>query len=253
MRLGVIGTGTIASALVTGIAADGHDIWVSDRGADNASRLAARFANVTIAGNQAVIDQSDVIFIGLMADIAPAILGALTFRAEQRVVSLMAGPSLSDVCDMVPPARVEALAIPFPSIAQGGSVLMTYPQSDLLQALFGVRNHLFAMADPDEMATFLAAQAVLSPVLTLLDETASWMARRTGDPARSDRFVRLLTSASLSAQPPQDAAVLPLLLQQLDTAGGLNAQLRDFMAARGMGKAIGDGLNHLETRLKDPS
>ena len=40
MKIGVIGTGTIATAVVQGIAGDGHQITVSDRSATNACALA---------------------------------------------------------------------------------------------------------------------------------------------------------------------------------------------------------------------
>ena len=55
MRIGFIGTGTIARAMVTGIANDGHAITVSNRGAAHAAHLANTFDAVTIAPNQTVL------------------------------------------------------------------------------------------------------------------------------------------------------------------------------------------------------
>ncbi|WP_293963067.1 NAD(P)-binding domain-containing protein [Sneathiella sp.] len=40
MRIGVIGCGTIASAVIHGIAGDGHEITVSERTASHAKVLA---------------------------------------------------------------------------------------------------------------------------------------------------------------------------------------------------------------------
>lgn len=71
MRLGVIGTGTIATAAMRGIAGDGHQITVSRRSAANAEGLARDFANVSVADNQTVLDQSDVVFVALLAGDAP--------------------------------------------------------------------------------------------------------------------------------------------------------------------------------------
>jgi len=67
MRLGVTGCGTIASAVVRGVADDGHSIAVSERSSTHANALAEAYENVRIADNQAVVDASDVIFLGLMA------------------------------------------------------------------------------------------------------------------------------------------------------------------------------------------
>ena len=97
MKIGVIGTGTIASAVVRGIAGDGHDIAVSERGAARAADLARAFDNVSVHDNAGVVAASDVIFLGLMAEAAGEILAGLSFRAGQRVISFMAGASLEEV------------------------------------------------------------------------------------------------------------------------------------------------------------
>ena len=64
MRIGVIGCGTIASAAVHGVAGDAHQITVSKRSSSHAGELAETYENVSIAGNQEVVDASDVIFLG---------------------------------------------------------------------------------------------------------------------------------------------------------------------------------------------
>ena len=93
MRLGVLGTGTIATAVVHGIAGDVtgdglyHQITISPRNKANAEALAAQYDNVTIAENQQVIEASDVVFLGLMPDVASAILPELNFKEGQIVIS----------------------------------------------------------------------------------------------------------------------------------------------------------------------
>ena len=110
MKIGVIGTGTIASAVVRGIAGDGHDIAVSERSAARAADLARAFDNVSVHDNAGVVAASDVIFLGLMAEAAGEILAGLPFRAGQRVISFMAGASLEEVAAMVAPATLYAVS-----------------------------------------------------------------------------------------------------------------------------------------------
>ena len=83
MRIGVLGTGTIASAVVRSVADDGHSITVSRRSAAVSAALARDHASVSLAENQGVIDASDVILLGLMADAAPRVLDGLRFRPDQ--------------------------------------------------------------------------------------------------------------------------------------------------------------------------
>ena len=167
MRIGVLGTGTIASAVVHGIAGDDHEITVSRRSESRSSALEAAYENVTVAENQEVLDRSDVIFLGLMAETVEQILAEVSFRAGQRVVSFMAGASLEEVADMVRPAEAVAVMMPFPGIAQGGSPIMMQGERALIDTLFGARNRIFALKDTAELQAYLAAQAILSPVAAL--------------------------------------------------------------------------------------
>ena len=137
MRIGVIGCGTIAAAVVRGIACDGHKITVSERSARHATALAEEYESVRIADNQGVVDASDVLFLGLMAEVAPDVLGVLTFREGQRVITFMAGASLEQADAMVRPARADAVMMPFPGITKGGSPIIMYGNAQLVTDLFG--------------------------------------------------------------------------------------------------------------------
>lgn len=250
MDIGVIGTGTIASAVVQGLAGQGHRITVSERGREQSARLAATIPEVTVAPNQAVLDASEVVFLGTTAQQAPAVLEALRFRPDQRVISLMVGLRAEDLAPLVSPARLETQMIPFPAIAQGGSPILVYPASQLVSALFGDRNYLFPLDSAEALRGFLAVQAVLSPSVKLLSDAAGWLVQRTGDAAQAERFLRVLVGGGLTARPMDDDGVLQDLIAALNTPGGLNAELREFMDERGMATALQDGLNQLEQRLK---
>ncbi|WP_238987380.1 NAD(P)-binding domain-containing protein [Roseovarius dicentrarchi] len=240
MRIGVIGTGTIASAVVEGIAGDGHHIAVSRRSAVQSARLSEDHENVTVHDNQAVLDRSDVIFLGLMANAAAEILDPLTFRSDQRVISLMADCPLERVAQMARPARAAAVMIPFPGIAQGGSPALGYGDTDLLQELFGARNTIFALKSEGELAAYNCAQAVLSPSIRMVADAADWLGARIEDHAQGEAFLRALVGSSLMGS---DCATL---LAALDTPGGYNQRLRNHMDRAGMNAALATGLDRLE-------
>ncbi len=240
MRIGIIGTGTIASAVVQGIAKDGHDIAVSRRSAAQSGRLATIHPNVTVHDNQAVLARSDVVLLGLMADAAGDILADLIFRADHQVISLMADCTLDRVAAMVAPASAAAVMIPFPGIAQGGSPALGYGDTDLLEGLFGVRNTIFTIHSEEELSAYNCAQAVLSPVILMVADAAGWLGDRVSDPKQGEAFLRALVGSSLTGS---DCAAL---LRALDTPGGFNQRLRDHMAGAGMGATLADGLDNLE-------
>lgn len=241
MKLGFLGTGTIASAVVRGIAPDGHQITVSQRSTEYSGELSAAFDNVAIADNQGVLDQSDVVFLGLMAPAAPDILASLVFRPDHKVVTFMAGATLDEVSAMVAPAKAEAIMMPFPGIAKGGSAIIAQGQARLIDSLFGKNNTVFHVETADEMAAYLSAQAVLSPVARMVDDAANWLADRVSDPIGGETFLRVLVSSSLAG-----SACAPLI-EALNTPGGYNQRLRLHMEQSGMGKALVEGLDQLES------
>jgi len=240
MRIGVIGCGTISSAVVHGVAGDGHQITVSERSASHAKTLAAAYENVSIADNQGVVDASDVIFLGLMAEIAPKILGALKFRDDQRMITFMAAATLDQADAMVRPARAVAIMMPFPGISKGGTPIMMHGDSDLVGEIFGGRNNIFPLKDANEMAAYLCAQAVLSPAARMVNDASEWLGKRVLDKAQGEAFLRALVASNLLDTESSD------LIEALNTPGGYNQRLRLHMEASGMGEALRRGLNELE-------
>ncbi|CUH63941.1 pyrroline-5-carboxylate reductase [Thalassovita gelatinovora] len=239
MRIGVLGLGTIASAVVEGIAGDGHTITVSKRSAAHAQRLSNRFDNVSVADNQQVLEDSEVVILGLLADAASEILPGLTFRADQQVITLMAGASLGEVAAMVAPADAVAIMMPFPGIVGGGSPIMAQGEIGLVNAIFGGRNTVYEIRDAGEMAAYLAAQAVLSPAVTLVSDAARWLGARVSDPDQAETFLRHLVGSSLQGS---DCAAM---LGAIDTPGGYNQLLRNHMQQSGMSNDLIAGLAKL--------
>ncbi|SPJ28126.1 NAD(P)-binding domain-containing protein [Falsiruegeria mediterranea] len=249
MRIGILGTGTIATAVVRGIVHDGHQIVVSERSQANAQALSQEFAAVSVVANQEVLDQSDVVILGLMPDVARALLPDLRFRDGQSVISLMAEVPKLELAGLVAPAKVEGIAIPFPAIAQGGSPVLCCPASSLMHDLFGANNHVISVNSAADLEAFLSAQAILSPAVKQLALTRDWLAAKTGEAGEAERFLRLLVGGGLLAAPLEHEGALDDLLAALGTPGGFNAELRDFLLERGMQQHIDEGLETLFSRF----
>lgn len=240
MRIGFIGTGTIASAVVRAIANDGHLITISERSKAFSSALASEFSSVSVADNQMVLDQSEVVFIGLIASTAKDILRGLSFRDGQRVISFMAGVALEDVATMVAPADASAVMLPFPTIANGGSAILALGATELVQAIFGERNRVFALKDAKELDAYLCAQAILSPIARMVSDTAHWLGNRIEDGEAGEEFLRVLVASSLGQSRADD------LIAALNTEGGYNQRLRLHLEQSGQSLDTLRGLDGLE-------
>ncbi|WP_299616432.1 NAD(P)-binding domain-containing protein [uncultured Tateyamaria sp.] len=239
MQIGVIGCGVIAASVVNGIAADGPHIVVSERSTRYSKELSGRFSNVSVADNQGVVDASDVIFLGLMADASKDILARLRFRDGQRVITFMAGASLEEVNEMVRPAHAVALVIPFPGIAVGRSPVLMQGEDALVRDIFGRSNTVYPVNNAAEMAAYLSAQAVLSPVARLVGDAADWMQGKVQDTKQGEGFLRHLVSSSL------ENADCAALIDALNTEGGFNQRLRQHMEKAGIRTDLKTGLDGL--------
>lgn len=235
MKLGFLGTGTIASAVVRGLAGQGHQICVSPRSRARAEALAGDIAEVRIAPNAELVAESDVVFLGLLAAQAPEVLAGLPFRAGQQVVSFMADMPLSQVADLVAPAQAVAIMLPYPGIALGGSPILALGDMNVLTALFTPANRIFEMQTDAQLAAYLSAQAVLSPVAQLIATAADWLE----EGREGEAFLRLLVTSSLGGQ--ESAA----LIEALNTEGGYNQRLRQHMERAGQREALRAGLDEL--------
>jgi pyrroline-5-carboxylate reductase len=243
-----MGTGEIATALVRGLAGQGHRILVSERNADKAARLAADVAGVTVAANERVVDGSDTIFLCLLASVVERVLPGLPFRRDQAVISVMVDVPLAQLHTLCAPATDIAITIALPAVALGGCPLPVVPQSKALAALFGARNPVFTVRDEVALNAHFGATALCSPLLDQMLATTDWLSQFSGDAEAAEAYVCAVIRSCLTA--PHAAGTLARTLQSLSTEGGMNAALRAAMAP-----ALGDlrsGLDAFRPRLGLP-
>ena len=180
-------------------------------------------------------------FLGLIGASAAEVLAPLKFRPDHRVISFIADLNLEQVAELVSPAAAEAIMLPFPAIAQGGSPILAMGRGALLAELFEPRDNLFLLDGQAELDAYLAAQAVLSPVALLLAEASEWLGDHVADAARGETFLRQLVTSSLAQTPGAD------LVQSLNTPGGFNQRLRLHMEQAGLKNSLVEGLTRLRS------
>ena len=249
MRVGFIGTGEIAAALVEGLSGRGHDLIVSERNAEMAAALAGQFNDVQVKTNADVVAESDVVFLCLLAGVAGEVLGALPWRGDQAVISVMVDVPLAELAALCAPANDIALTIPLSSVATGRSVLPCHPDSDALRALFGESDTIIAVPTEVGLNAHFAASALSAPLLNLMQTGAQWLGEQTGDPEGAETYVAGVFAGFLR-QMSTHGADFDQLLQGLATEGGLNATLKQQMADVGAPDALRGGLEGLKVRLK---
>lgn len=226
-RLGVIGVGAIAQAIVDGLSGDGApDVVLSPRGAAVSADLAQRHPNVTVApDNQGVVDASDVLLITVRPDDVAAVLDALTVPGDRLVVSAVAGWTLAALREHLPEQPRLVRTIPMPAVSERRGVTAIYPADPVVEELFTSLGEPVVVESEDVFAAFSAVTATVSSYLAYLDVIAGWLGRHGLDAPGADQFVRGLFHGVGTALDDHDTTLSDLVGDH-ETPAGLNEQVR---------------------------
>ncbi len=253
-RLGFIGVGTIAEALITGMCADGEQratFLLSPRNADIAKRLAERFSCAKVAtNNQAVVNGSDILFLAVRPQIAADVLGALKFRPDQRIVSLIATFDVARLGPLVAPATTIARATPMPAVAQRLGPLTLYPPVPEIATLLEGLGQLVQLENESDLDAFWSVTGLMGTYFGLLDEIAGWLSRQNLKEAQIRPYLGAMFEAlGVTAVERADNGFDRLVVEH-STPGGLNEQAFRELKAAGWTKLISQALDLIHARIQ---
>jgi pyrroline-5-carboxylate reductase len=230
-RLGFVGTGILAEAVIRGLQkteAKVHSFSLSPRSEERSRALAAAYDNtVREESNEAVVANSDIILLGVLPHQISR-LGELPFRADQIVVSFLAGVSTDLVRQHVKPTTRVVRMIPLPGIEYGkGPILMT-PSDPAVGTLFAPVGELVILEKESDLDTVGIASGLMSSHFQLQNTVRDWLESRGIAPSQASRYVRSLFAGlgelALAAERKGD----PLPPQDYETKGGLNETARAY-------------------------
>lgn len=254
MRLGVIGVGTIASAVIRGLLGGERPperVLLSPRSAPVAEALAAEFAAAEVAkDNQAVIDGSETVVLALRPQDAEAALRPLTFGAEANVISLMALMPLTRVQDLVAPARSIARVLALPSSAQRLGPVVVYPGEPAATSLGKRIGSVIVARDESELDALWALTSLIAPYFALLEEATAWAERQGVErPTAGTYLASMMHGLTVLAAGARAGAFEPLV-EEASTAGGLNEQALRALREAGVLAAVPRTLDAVRERLR---
>lgn len=237
-RIGIIGVGTLAEAVVAGLHArhgGGLGFLLSPRSAASAARLAASFPDaVTIAAdNAAVAAGADVVILAVRPPQLAEALAGVSFRADQVVVSFLAGVALDRVTAAVAPATRVCRVNPLPTIrlARGPNVM--FPADETVEALFRGLGVLIVAEREADLAAIGIASAMMSTHYEFQNLIVAWLERRGLTDAIATRYVRSMFDGLAAIGLEGVVKGEALDPAHHETKGGLNERGRDHLRAIG--------------------
>jgi pyrroline-5-carboxylate reductase len=253
-RLGFVGVGTIAEALITGLCAGGEQrghFLLSPRNASITKGLAQRFAVVEIASdNQSVVDRSDIVFLAVTPQVAADVLGALKFRPDQRIVSLIATFDVARLRPLVAPAVGITRLAPVPSVARRLGPLISSPPSAEMTALLTGLGQLIQLQTESELDALWTVTGLMAPYFGLLNEISSWLNREGVPESQSRAFVAALFEALSVTAAERCGEGFDKLREAHTTPGGLNEQSFRELKAAGWMHLFSQALDLIQARMQ---
>jgi pyrroline-5-carboxylate reductase len=253
-RLGFVGVGAIAEALITGMCAGGEQrghFLLSPRNATLSKGLAERFAFVKVAAdNQAVIDGSDIVFLAVTPQVAGEVLGAVKFRPGQRIVSLIATFDVARLRPLVAPATSITRVAPVPAVARRlGPLILCPPTAEIVALLEGLGQLIQLNTEP-ELDALWTVTGLMAPYFGLLNEISLWLTREGVPESEARPFVAALFEALAVTAADRVGEGFDKLRAAHTTPGGLNEQSYRELKAAGWMNLFAQALDLIQARMQ---
>lgn len=136
--IGFIGTGALALYTIKGVRGGGYrgPILLSPRNREKAEHLAINYDCEVQPDNQSVVANSDYIVIATRPADCLETLSSLEFKANQTLISVVAGIEIEQLRSAVPAALAIVRAMPVSSAEANASPTLIYPDNAFVSHFF---------------------------------------------------------------------------------------------------------------------
>ena len=254
MKLGFIGTGKIASSVITGVCSSKilfSKILISSRNKKISSNLNKKFKKIKIVkNNQEIVDSCNWIFLSNTPTVGKKIIKELKFKPNQTIISFISTITLAQLKKAIKVKAKIVRAIPLPPIAFKKGPVPICPPNKKVKYFFDKIGTTVEVKDEKTSINFWVTSGMMASFYELLSVMTNWLIKRG---IKRDNAQKYITSLFLALS--EDAAVnskkdLKYLVQESQTPKGLNEQGVKELKKAGFYKKLEKTLNSIHKRLK---
>ncbi len=257
MTIGFVGTGAIASAMVTGLSGGGGprpSIRLSPRNAETAARLAGQFENVRVcASNQEVVDASETVVLSVRPQVGEEVVSSLRFSRDQVVISLIPGFLMSRLAGLLSPAERIWRAIPLPFVAERRGPIAIHPPGGAADELFAQLGEVFGIEQENHLNAFSTATSTMAAYFGFVGRIASWVAQKGIPDEQARAYVARMFAGLGDAGLEARDSTFEDLAKAFATPGGLNQQVLRDLNERRVFETLGEALDSVHRRATGQS
>ena len=253
MKLGFIGTGKIASAVITGICNSKisfKKILISERNKSISQKLKKKYKKIIIVkDNQKIIDTSDWVFLSITPVVGEKIIKNLKFRSNQTIISFISTITLKQLKKAIKVKSKIVRAIPLPPISLKKGPVPIYPPNKKVKFFFDKIGSTIEIKNEKSSINFWSTSGMMAPFYEMLRVMTDWLVKRG---VKRDNAQKYITSLFLALS--EDAVAnskkdLKYLVKESQTPKGLNEQGVKELTKVGFYKSLEKTLNSIHKRL----
>ena len=253
MKLGFIGTGKIASSVITGISKSKisyKKIVISQRNRSISQKLKRQFRKVSIAkNNQEIASSCNWVFLAVTPPVGHKIIKNLKFRSSQTVVSFISTMTLPQLKKAIKVKAKIVRAIPLPPISLRKGPVPVFPPNKKVRNFFNKLGTTVEISNEKLSKNFWSTSGMMAPFYELLSTMSNWLVKRG---VKRDKAQKYVTSLFVALS--EDAIVnsnkdLKYLVKESQTPRGLNEQGVKELRKAGFYRSTENTLNSILKRL----
>ena len=253
MKLGFVGTGKIASSVITGICTSKisfNKILVSPRNKKIAKSLKRKFKKVIIAkNNQEIVNNCNWLFLSITPTVGKKIIKELKFKSNQTIISFISTITLVQLKRAIKVKAKIIRAIPLPPISLKKGPVPICPPNRKVKEFFNKIGTTVEIKNEKSSINFWSTSGMMAPFYELLRVMTNWLVKRG---VKRDDAQKYITSLFLALS--EDAVVnskkdLKYLVKESQTPKGLNEQGVRELTKASFYKNLEKTLNSIHKRL----
>ncbi len=253
MKLGFIGTGKIASSVISGICNSEikyKQIIVSRRNRKIANNLKKKFKKIIIAkNNQEIVSKSNWIFLSITPKVGEKIIKNLKFRANQTVVSFISTINLSELKKMIKVKSKIVRAIPLPPISLKKGPVPICPPNKKVKNFFDKIGSTIEIKNEKLSINFWATSGMMASYYDMLRVMSNWLVKKGIKRHDAQKYITSLFLALSEDAVVNSKKDLKFLVKESQTPKGLNEQGLKEMTKKNVYKSLTNTLNSIHKRL----
>jgi len=253
MKLGFIGTGKIASSVITGICKSSikyNKITISSRNRKIANRLQKKFKKIYIEKkNQKIVDNCNWIFLAVTPTVGEKIIKELRFRSNHTIISFISTITIQQLKKMIKVKADIVRAIPLPPISLKKGPVPICPPNKKVKNFFDKIGSTLEIKNEKLSINFWSTSGMMASYYDMLRVMSYWLMKKGIKKQDAQKYITSLFLALSEDAVVNSKKDLKFLVKESQTPKGLNEQGLKEMSKKGVYKSVINTLNSIHKRL----